>query len=169
MFEPLGITVEDVAGYDALTAEQKTAFAVTGKLPIGAMQALLLEKQLGNVSKLECAGKMAIDQLPNAVPLFSAAMGLDVGALYQEVDTVLRTKAPDAELTQTKDCTTSAPSCGQAPVICSFFAGAGFLDLGFETAGFEIAYVNEFHSPFIAAYKYSRAKMGLPQPLKIVL
>ena len=164
MFEPLGITVEDVAGYDALTAEQKTAFAVTGKLPIGAMQALLLEKQLGNVSKLECAGKMAIDQLPNAVPLFSAAMGLDVGALYQEVDTVLRTKAPDAELTQTKDCTTSAPSCGQAPVICSFFAGAGFLDLGFETAGFEIAYVNEFHSPFIAAYKYSRTKMGLPQP-----
>ena len=27
--------------------------------------------------------------------------------------------------------------------IFSFFSGAGFLDLGFETAGYKIAYVNE--------------------------
>jgi DNA (cytosine-5)-methyltransferase 1 len=50
------------------------------------------------------------------------------------------------------------------PAICSFFAGAGFLDLGFEKAGFEIAYVNEYYKPFIDAYKYSRQKMDLPEP-----
>jgi DNA (cytosine-5)-methyltransferase 1 len=142
LFEELGLTVEDVTGYDALTAEQKTAFIETGKLPIGAMQALIVEKQLGNICKLERTGEMASDQLPNALPLFSGAI----------------------RLTQKDDLTTSAPSSAQAPVICSFFAGAGFLDLGFETAGFEIAYVNEFHSPFIAAYKFSRKKMGLPEP-----
>ena len=60
--------------------------------------------------------------------------------------------------------TKSAPFSSQAPIICSFFAGAGFLDLGFEMAGFEIGYVNEYHPPFVSAYKYSRAKMGLPQP-----
>jgi DNA (cytosine-5)-methyltransferase 1 len=52
----------------------------------------------------------------------------------------------------------------QAPIICSFFAGAGFLDLGFEKAGFEIGYVNEYFGPFVDAYKYSRAIMGLPNP-----
>ncbi len=51
------------------------------------------------------------------------------------------------------------------PLIFSFFSGAGFLDLGFEKAGFEIGYVNEVHKPFLDAYKYSRQKMGTPQPL----
>jgi DNA-cytosine methyltransferase len=164
LFEELGLTVEDVVGYDALTAEQKTAFVETGKLPIGAMQALIVEKQLGNVCKSERTGKIESGQPHNALPLFSGAMGLDIAVLDRDTDTVLRTKPPGAELTQRDDLTISSPSCGQAPVICSFFAGAGFLDLGFETAGFEIAYVNEFHSPFIAAYKYSRSKMGLAQP-----
>ena len=51
------------------------------------------------------------------------------------------------------------------PLIFSFFSGAGFLDLGFEKAGYEIGYVNEVHKPFLDAYKYSRQKMGTPQPL----
>jgi DNA (cytosine-5)-methyltransferase 1 len=51
------------------------------------------------------------------------------------------------------------------PLIFSFFAGAGFLDLGFEKSGFEIGYVNEVHKPFLEAYKYSRQQMGTPQPL----
>lgn len=51
------------------------------------------------------------------------------------------------------------------PLIFSFFSGAGFLDLGFEQAGYEIGYVNEVHTPFLDAYKYSRQKMGIPQPL----
>lgn len=51
------------------------------------------------------------------------------------------------------------------PLIFSFFAGAGFLDLGFEKAGFEIGYVNEVHQPFLDAYKYSRQRMETPQPL----
>ncbi len=42
------------------------------------------------------------------------------------------------------------------PLIFSFFAGAGFLDLGFEKAGYEIAYVNEVHKPFLDAYKHAR-------------
>ena len=54
---------------------------------------------------------------------------------------------------------------GNLSLIFSFFSGAGFLDLGFEKAGFEIGYVNEIHKPFLDAYKYSRQKMGLPSPL----
>lgn len=52
-----------------------------------------------------------------------------------------------------------------SPIIFSFFSGAGFLDLGFEEAGFEIAYVNENHKPFLDAYKFSREKMGIPPPI----
>lgn len=54
---------------------------------------------------------------------------------------------------------------GGSPLIFSFFSGAGFLDLGFEKAGFQIGYVNEIHKPFLDAYKYSRQRMGLPSPL----
>src|SRR5689334_22343856 len=51
------------------------------------------------------------------------------------------------------------------PCIFSFFAGSGFLDLGFETSGFNIVYVNEIFSPFMAAYCYSRQilNLGLPE------
>lgn len=48
----------------------------------------------------------------------------------------------------------------QRPLIFSFFSGAGFLDLGFELSGFDIAFVNEVHPPFLTAYKYSRKKWG---------
>lgn len=48
--------------------------------------------------------------------------------------------------------------------IFSFFAGAGFLDLGFEHSGFEVVYVNEYHLPFIDAYKHSRMKLGIAEP-----
>ena len=48
--------------------------------------------------------------------------------------------------------------------IFSFFSGSGFLDLGFETNGFDIEFVNEFHPAFMRAYKYSREKMGLKKP-----
>ena len=57
------------------------------------------------------------------------------------------------------------PSQASAPLIFSFFAGAGFLDLGFEKEGFEVAYVNEIHAPFLEAYKHSRSKLKIPQPL----
>lgn len=48
--------------------------------------------------------------------------------------------------------------------IFSFFSGSGFLDLGFETNGFEVEFVNEFHPAFMNAYKYSRERMGLRKP-----
>lgn len=48
--------------------------------------------------------------------------------------------------------------------IFSFFSGSGFLDLGFETNGFEIEFVNEFHPAFMKAYQYSREKMKLRKP-----
>lgn len=49
--------------------------------------------------------------------------------------------------------------------IYSFFSGAGFLDLGFEKSGFETVFVNEFHGPFLDAYKYSRAALGIRAPM----
>src|SRR3989344_1577829 len=48
--------------------------------------------------------------------------------------------------------------------IFSFFAGVGFLDLGFEKAGFEIKYVNEFIPSFMKAYKHSRKKIKIDEP-----
>ncbi len=48
--------------------------------------------------------------------------------------------------------------------IFSFFTGSGFLDLGFEKTGFNTALVNEFHAPFLEAYKYSRKKLKHPEP-----
>jgi DNA (cytosine-5)-methyltransferase 1 len=50
------------------------------------------------------------------------------------------------------------------PVIFSFFSGSGFLDLGFEHSGYEIAFVNEISKSFLRAYKYSRFKMNIPEP-----
>jgi DNA (cytosine-5)-methyltransferase 1 len=50
------------------------------------------------------------------------------------------------------------------PKIFSFFAGSGFLDLGFETSGFDVVYVNEVFAPFINAYRYSRASLDLKEP-----
>ena len=48
--------------------------------------------------------------------------------------------------------------------IFSFFSGAGFLDLGFESQGFRTVYVNEVHAPFMQAYKYARRKLNIPAP-----
>ncbi|MDL2344785.1 DNA cytosine methyltransferase [Deinococcus sp. MIMF12] len=52
-------------------------------------------------------------------------------------------------------------SCGG---IFSFFSGAGFLDLGFEEEGFVPVMVNEYHPPFLAAYKHSRSRLGIAPP-----
>lgn len=48
--------------------------------------------------------------------------------------------------------------------IFSFFSGSGFLDLGFESAGFTVDLVNEFNPAFLAAYQYSRRELGIPEP-----
>jgi len=48
--------------------------------------------------------------------------------------------------------------------IFSFFSGAGFLDLGFETEGFEILFVNESEGSFLNAYKHARRKLGISKP-----
>lgn len=48
--------------------------------------------------------------------------------------------------------------------IISFFTGAGFLDLGFEHAGFRIDMVNEFSPEFLDGYRHSRNKLGSPHP-----
>ena len=48
--------------------------------------------------------------------------------------------------------------------IFSFFSGCGMLDLGFEKAGFNIVQVNEYFTPFMEAYQYSRKKMNLKAP-----
>lgn len=49
--------------------------------------------------------------------------------------------------------------------IFSFFAGAGFLDLGFETTdGFDTVFVNEFHAPFMEIYRKSRENLDITYP-----
>ena len=48
--------------------------------------------------------------------------------------------------------------------VFSFFAGCGILDLGFEKAGFDIVFVNEFSPAFLNAYQYSRTQMGIAPP-----
>lgn len=49
--------------------------------------------------------------------------------------------------------------------IFSFFAGAGFLDLGFELQGdYNIVFVNEFHETFNRIYRYARHNMELQEP-----
>ena len=50
------------------------------------------------------------------------------------------------------------------PQVFSFFSGAGFLDLGFETNGFEIAAANEIYEPFANAYRGSRGGMKIDLP-----
>ncbi len=49
-------------------------------------------------------------------------------------------------------------------VVFSFFAGAGFLDLGFESSGFEVAFVNELNKSFLDIYRFARNKMNMPLP-----
>jgi DNA (cytosine-5)-methyltransferase 1 len=51
------------------------------------------------------------------------------------------------------------------PAIFTFFAGAGFLDLGFEKSGFDVVFANEFHKPFLGAYKFARSEMKIPEPV----
>lgn len=49
--------------------------------------------------------------------------------------------------------------------IFSFFAGAGFLDLGFEKTGFfETLFANEYHQPFMDIYRGAREKIGIKPP-----
>ncbi|MEM7660558.1 MAG: DNA cytosine methyltransferase, partial [Bacteroidota bacterium] len=49
--------------------------------------------------------------------------------------------------------------------IFSFFAGAGFLDLGFESTGkFETVFVNEYHKPFMEIYQGARKNLDVQPP-----
>ena len=48
--------------------------------------------------------------------------------------------------------------------VFSFFSGAGFLDLGFEDAGFDVVFVNEINAEFMEAYKYSRLCLNKKTP-----
>lgn len=66
--------------------------------------------------------------------------------------------APDASLEGLELC----PE--HQGLIFSFFSGSGFLDLGFEHEGFLPVLVNEFHKPFLDAYKHSRARMQPATP-----
>lgn len=44
--------------------------------------------------------------------------------------------------------------------VYSFFSGVGFLDLGFETTGFNIVFVDEYDARFLQAYRYARRKQN---------
>lgn len=44
--------------------------------------------------------------------------------------------------------------------IFSFFSGVGLLDLGFDEAGYNIVFVNEFKQEFLNAYRFARQNRG---------
>ncbi len=44
--------------------------------------------------------------------------------------------------------------------VYSFFSGVGFLDLGFENAGFDIVFVDEYDDRFLQSYQYARRNSG---------
>ena len=46
--------------------------------------------------------------------------------------------------------------------IVSFFTGAGFMDLGFEEAGFKSMMANEIDPSFATVYEYSKQRMHKP-------
>ncbi len=48
--------------------------------------------------------------------------------------------------------------------IFSFFAGVGILDLGFQEAGYEVVFVNEFKQEFMDSYCYARRRRNYKQP-----
>lgn len=48
--------------------------------------------------------------------------------------------------------------------IFSFFSGVGMLDLGFQDAGYEIVFVNEFKQEFMKSYCYARQKQNYISP-----
>lgn len=49
-------------------------------------------------------------------------------------------------------------------IIFSFFSGAGFLDFGFEDAGYSIEFVNEIVPSFLQTYVYNRRRAGHSDP-----
>lgn len=57
---------------------------------------------------------------------------------------------------------------GRKLKIFSFFAGCGILDLGFEKAGYDIEFVNEFFKPFQDAYIYSRKMMKIKRKSRYI-
>jgi len=46
----------------------------------------------------------------------------------------------------------------------SFFSGAGFLDLGFEDAGYRSFFANEISPEFCTVYRHARERMGIAPP-----
>lgn len=48
--------------------------------------------------------------------------------------------------------------------IFSFFSGVGMLDLGFQEAGYEIVFVNEFKQEFMRSYRYARRNQNYIPP-----
>lgn len=48
--------------------------------------------------------------------------------------------------------------------IFSFFAGVGMLDLGFQDAGYEVVFVNEFKKEFMDSYQYARRNQNYLPP-----
>src|SRR6266704_4623875 len=52
----------------------------------------------------------------------------------------------------------STPAIARIPLL-SFFAGAGFLDIGFMQLGFDIIWRNEYNLSFVKGFEYAMAHM----------
>jgi DNA (cytosine-5)-methyltransferase 1 len=77
---------------------------------------------------------------------------------------VAMTQTKPSIAAKTPKAVSAVPSSKKKPAIFSFFAGAGFLDLGFEESGFDVVFVNEIYQPFLSAYRYARHGLGISEP-----
>jgi len=50
------------------------------------------------------------------------------------------------------------------PKILSFFTGGGFLDIGFELAGFDVVWTNEFNATFSKLYSHGMTSLKKVNP-----
>src|SRR5947209_14117499 len=67
-------------------------------------------------------------------------------------------KSPLQGEVQEKESNCSAMRPQSIPLL-SFFAGAGFLDIGFMQAGFDIIWRNEYNLSFVKGFEYAMTLM----------
>jgi len=115
---------------------------------------------------LRRAAKLSLEEAADFLmcPL-NTVVGLEDGSLLPDISSILALESLSVVQNEHIEQKHTQFTLGSSKLkIFSFFAGAGFLDLGFEKAGYDVEFVNENHIPFLDAYKFSRKKMSFREP-----